>query len=190
MIRPLLGALILISSLAAHADVFEAAGRADLKALRKEVKTAAQANARDGAGETLLIKAADAGDVKVLRFLLDKGADVNARDNEGNTALFYAVSANLDEAANLLISRKADLTLVYGAKEENILFEAARVGALDAMKTIVKKDKSLVNQKNLDGETPLFEAHRSAQSKAVEILVKAGAKKDLVNKAGKKAGDL
>lgn len=179
--------ILLVSAIQARADVFQAAERADLATLRKEVTTSAQANAKSAAGETLLIKAADSGTLKAVEFLLSKGADVNAVDAAGNSALFYAVAGGREDIALLLIGKKADLKKIYGEKKENILFEAARLGAVKVIQAVAKKDKSLVNQTNVDGDTALIEAVRSSQSEAARALLKAGARVDAKNKAGKTA---
>jgi ankyrin repeat protein len=172
------------------ADLHEAAERADLSTLKAQIKTKAQANARNAAGESLLIVAAGIDQAKVLQFLLAKGADINAKDNDGKTALFYAVSAGLEKNAILLIEKKADLSIQYGEKKESILFEAVRQGQMKTIKAIANKDRSLLEMTNTDHETPIFEAVRAAQSVSAEALIAAGAKRDAKNKDGKTAADL
>lgn len=193
MIRKFICALSLffLGSFAQASDLFEAAARGEWLTLKNAVKTAEQANQKNSAGETLLIRAASSGDLKTLKYLISVGADLNAKDNEGGTALFYALSSGEESLAlTLLKNKKINLDVLYGDKQENILFEAARSGSVKALRQIAAKKPKLVNQTNLDGEHALFQAVRSARSDSAQTLLQLGAKKNLKNKSGKRPVDL
>jgi ankyrin repeat protein len=60
----------------------------------------------------------------------------------------------------------------------------------ELMKTVLKKNKKLIDVPDKEGTTPLMEAAKYGTKQTVEILVKAGAKKDLKNNAGQAALDI
>jgi ankyrin repeat protein len=77
-----------------------------------------------------------------------------------------------------------------GEKKENLLFEAIRGGNLEILQLLLKIKPDLVNDKNSDGETALFETVRSEQSAAATTLLKNGADREVKNNKGQRAIDL
>lgn len=136
-------------------------------------------------GKAPLVAAASDGDLQKVETLLKKKNSVNQKDRKGMTALFYAVS-NADSAmVQLLLKNKADLSILYGAQKENVLFEAARLGSLDIMLDLLKQNASLLKQRNIQEETALFAAVRAGQAQATELLIGQGADFRSANKEGK-----
>lgn len=184
MKKLLLFALIFTSSLA-HGDtkLLEASERGDLGQVKKLIQKGHKINAANAAGETALINAANGGHLDLIKYLVSKGADTQQRDKAGHTALFYSISNNQEQITEFLLQKKTPIAL-------GDLFEAAKIGSVKTIQLLLEKKPTLLNDKNNDGETVLFEAVRSSQSQIVEALLKNGADKNLKNKKGQLAVNL
>ncbi len=166
------------------ANLFLATENGDVEALAK-LSANTNWNEVNAAGETALIRAVAQRQKAFVQALLKKTKlKVNSRDKAGNTALLYAVSNNDKDLALPLIHAGAALDLLYGAKKENILFEVARLGASEIGDQIIKRQKSLLNQANVDGKTPVFVAIESDQHKLALHLIEQGASTKQVSKSG------
>jgi ankyrin repeat protein len=171
-------ALTTESSYAQKPSVFEATDRGELSDVRGAI-TRADVNSVNEHGETALIRGISKGYLEISELLLKNGAKIDHRDKAGNTALLYAVSSNNLEAVQLLLKFNPDLQLKYGKEEENVFFEAARMGdakILNALTQPLKKDLSLLKAKNKSGKLisqVAKEAGHSQFAKAVEKLIKA-----------------
>lgn len=140
--------------------------------------------------KTPLMKAAAEGDKKAVQTLLKSKADINAQDTEEKkTALYYAISNEQKEITKLLIDKGANLENL-SENQESALFMATTTNNYDLMKTVLKKKKALINTPDIEGTTPLMEAAKYGTKQTLEILLKAGAKKDLKNKLGSTALDI
>ncbi|MBX2987689.1 MAG: ankyrin repeat domain-containing protein [Bdellovibrionaceae bacterium] len=122
------------------------------------------------AGDNALIKAVHASNRASVERQLRQGAKINAADKEGYTALYYAVALGEDDISLLLIEKGADLRRTYGPRQENLLFEAGRLGRMKIIKAVLAKNPALARQKNTAGKTPADEAKTAAQSAAAELL--------------------
>ena len=171
-------------------DAFEACDRDDVVALRRFFDAASSVDARGKDGETALIRCASAGQIAGVRYLIGKKADVNLANTSGRSALSYATANQQNQIVHLLIEKGADVGVRSGQKKENLLFEAIRGGNLEILPQIIKIKPALVNDKNSDGETALFESVRSEQSAAAAILLKNGADREVKNNKGQRAIDL
>ena len=141
-------------------------------------------NVADSQGETALIKAVAHEHVQTVRLLLQKKVKINLKDKAGNSAVFYAVSNNSDKIVHALIRAGAKLDDRYGPKNENLIFEAARVGAQKIADKILKGKHGFLNQANSQGETPFFTAIESAQFDFALYLIRSGASLKVVTKSG------
>ena len=131
-----------------------------------------------------MVEAAFVCDLRRVRTLLARGADPNARDDEGRTPIFSAVLGGSVGLVGLLLETKADVnardahgaTALHVAAEE-VLPEAA---------TLLIGRGADVNAQDEAGNTPLSRAIFSARGRqeVVRLLLTAGAKDDLPNKAG------
>jgi hypothetical protein len=75
----------------------------DVATVQARLAAGANANARDGAGRTLLMEAAEAGQMEAAKLLISAGADLNASARGFGTALEMAErSGHTDFAAMLL----------------------------------------------------------------------------------------
>jgi ankyrin repeat protein len=140
--------------------------------------------------KTPLMKAAAEGDKKTVQSLLKSKADINAQElEEKKTALYYAISNEQKEIIKLLIDKGASLENLSENKESALLM-ATTTNNYDLMKTLIKKNKTLLNIPDIEGTTPLMEAAKYGTKQTMEILLKAGAQKDLKNKQGSTALDI
>eukprot|EP00891_Asterochloris_glomerata_P003042 jgi/Astpho2/3042/e_gw1.00051.319.1_t len=71
---------------------------------RSLLKSSAQVDVRDGAGNTPLILACQAGHGRLIKLLLRKGADINAYNSTGRTALQAAAAGQHQAAVKYLRS--------------------------------------------------------------------------------------
>ena len=182
--------LTLNFSIAQAADPFELVKRFNLSGLKALIEKSPElAKATNAHQETLLIVAAHVGDTKIIAYLLKKN-DINQKDKTGHTALYYAISNAQEKAALALIAAKADLQIKYDANQDSILHVAAQSGNIKIGEELIVKLPELLNQTNANGETPVFEAVKSSQSKFARFLIEAGAKKDLKNKKNQAVLDL
>ncbi len=139
---------------------------------------------------TPLMQAANDGDKKAVEALIKSKADLNANDpEEKRTALYFAISNEHKEVIKLLIDKGASLENLSEG-QESALFMATTTNNYDLMKTVLKKNKKLINTPDKEGTTPLMEAAKYGTKQTVEILLKAGAKKDLKNNLGSTALDI
>lgn len=133
---------------------------------------------------TPLMNAANDGDKKTVESLIKAKADINAKDpKEKRTALYFAISNEHKDVIKVLIDNGASLENLSEG-QETALFMATTTNNNDLMKTVLKKNKKLINTPDSEGTTPLMEAAKYGTKKTVEILLNAGAKKDLKNKLG------
>ena len=73
----------------ANRELLDAVARGELKDVQRTVEAGADVNARDGRGETVLMRAVRRADSEIVQCLVEHGADVAAQDRAGRTALEY-----------------------------------------------------------------------------------------------------
>ena len=158
----------------------------DVVFLRKRVRVMASASQDDSSAKAL-IDAAFVCDFVRVRELLAAGVDPNVRDEDGRTPLFSAVLGNSVGLVGLLLESGADVnahdnqgftTLHFCAQED-----------LPVMARLLVSKGADVNAQDEDGSSVLWRAIFSERGRGdlLEILISAGAKPDLPNKAGESA---
>jgi ankyrin repeat protein len=95
-----------------NSKLFDAARNGNNSETERLLKKGANANARNGAGETALMIAAFQGHTKTCAILLEKGADIDAKNSYGETALTIAQMHNKKETEELL--KKAEKAKAKG----------------------------------------------------------------------------
>lgn len=109
-----------------------------------------------------------------LEDLLRKAPDIDGRDERGDTPIMWASTCNDLPAVKLLLKAKADANIPnqYG----NIpLAVAAYNGYSDVIPDLIVGGAS-VNQKGIDGRSPIWYAAEQRQEEAVLLLTQFGAK--------------
>jgi uncharacterized protein len=115
------------------------------------------------------IHAADAGKVKEL---IAEGADVaHVRNQAGVSALMQARYENKLDIVALLHKAAGDLDV----------FEAATLGDVGRLRSLLAADRELVRAQSSDGFTPLHLACFFGQPMAAELLVQQGADANAVS---------
>jgi len=158
----------------------------------------ANANARDEAGDTALMRAALYADVEMMRVLVDSGAEVHVRGQDGTAALLRTThdldkmrllldrGAPVDDfamvaAASVPGSRSTlELLLAHGGNGRGAvpaytaLMAAAGNGDLDAVNCLLDHGAN-VKAKTPTGFTALIGAALSGNAKVVALLLERGA---------------
>ncbi len=156
----------------------EAARAGDEKLVSKTLKEGYPVNMRNEMGMTPLHLAVQGGHAKVVRLLLKEGADVLAKNREGQTPAQLTKNAALSK-----------LLLAAHAKRERELqlFESVKQGDATKLRAALAGNVG-PNIYSEDGaDTLLHTAAEARNNKALELLLKAGAKTELQRKDGKTA---
>ena len=115
------------------------------------------------------------GDVSIVKLLLScDRVDVNKRDVHGMTPLLYTVESTIPVLGALMERNVVD---VHGRNDrmENLVNLAAVRNRLDIIKFLLAHDNGIdFNNKDIDGNTPLFVACQQKFIDIVTILVSSG----------------
>jgi ankyrin repeat protein len=174
----------------------------DVDLVGRLLAAGADANARNDYGATPLSEAAVVGNVQVLRKLLNAGADVESPNGDGQTALMIIARTSNVDAAKLLISKRAKVNAVEQWRGQTPLMWAAAENQPAMVKVLVEHGAKVDARSNVNtwdrqvtaeprmqarpsgGFTPLLYAARRGCLQCAEILLKAGADKDLTDPDG------
>ncbi|HXJ19008.1 MAG TPA: ankyrin repeat domain-containing protein [Polyangia bacterium] len=131
-----------------------------------------------------MVEAAFVCDLVRVRTLLARGADPNARDEDQRTPLFSAVLGGSVALLGLLLESGADVNARDNRGAAALHFAAEEV--LPEAATVLIGRGADLNLQDDEGNTPLARAVFSARGRydVVRLLMKAGARDDLPNKAG------
>lgn len=128
--------------------------------------TAADLQATDLFGRSLLFQAVNAGAQKTAALLLERGADPDMRDKQGLTPLALAVAAADQNMAALLLERGADPNAPFPPFSQTALHLLAsmemRRGHVILAKLLLEKGAE-PDRKDILGNTPLHYASKSRQ---------------------------
>ena len=181
------------------------------KAVEYLLEKGADVNAVSPKNDTAVHGAAFLGRLEVIRILIDHEADINLRNGDGATPLDIASAPWSDELKGViqfvgaLLQIQLDLERIRkarpevatllrkaGAKASSALpkppdvsiWEAARTGDLESLRTQLAVDGTDLNRRDSNGITPLSWTALSGQLKAAELLLAAGARINSSNKDG------
>lgn len=138
--------------------------------------------------QTELMQAAASGDMDWVKSLLTQEPQLAGADQAGFTPLSYAsrngkldvMALLLEKGANVEQPDEAGLTVLAYALDEN---------RLNVAEWLISKGASVNVQDNHDGYSPLMKAVMYGELKMIQLILKAGAKRDLKSKEGKTALD-
>lgn len=123
-----------------------------------------------------LMLALEAENKKILELLLENGARVNVRDSEGNTPLTKAIQdgRSLDIVQTLL--RRGANPSARNDRKETALIVAVKANSEEFVNLLLNLEKKPeVDEKNTDGETPLYLAAKMGSHAIVKALLESGA---------------
>ncbi|KAK3934350.1 hypothetical protein QBC46DRAFT_359079 [Diplogelasinospora grovesii] len=134
---------------------------------------AADVEAKDEDGWTLLLWAAKNGHEAVVQQLLEKGADVEAKDNYSRTPLSYAAAAGHEAVVQRLLEKGADVKVKDKVGRTPLLWAAE--GGHDAVVQRLLEKGADVEAKDNYSRTPLSYAAAARHEAVVQRLLEKGA---------------
>ena len=162
-------------------DLYNAIRANDLARLRALVHDAADANIKDGRGETPLMYAAAAGSVDAMTFLLAQGADVNAQNEFGSTALIW--SATDLAKVKLLLSHGANINTASKRGRTALFLAAMTDHSAETVRLLLAKgaDPKITDSfKN----TVLIAAAAGNDTETIRLIIDAGVDVNAANALG------
>jgi ankyrin repeat protein len=176
------------AEIAEYRGLHAAAQRGDVREIARLAAAHAQLNARDGLGRTPLHVAAHGGHREAMRALARAGADPRALDSQRYDAI--TIAAVRDDLATMLVAIEigGDPRAVTSPYLGTALIAAAHLGHDDVVKALIDAGAPLDHVNNL-GWTALIEAVILGDGgprhvKTVAHLVRAGARRDIADRAG------
>lgn len=140
----------------------------------KLIDAGADVNTKGDYGETPLTLALANGNAALGTRLLKAGADPKATRWNGETALMIAAGVGSVEEVKLLLAAGLDVNAAESEKGQNALMWAAAEGHPDVVDLLIQKGAN-INAATKSGYTALAFATMKNDSKAVRLLIKAGA---------------
>jgi ankyrin repeat protein len=155
-------------------------------------------------GETVLMTASRVGNVDAVKVLLDHGANPNAKESyKGQTALMWAAAEGHPDVIKLLLAKGADPKILSDDRDTTLpklpagspvapvsrgglsaLSFAARQGQIEAADALIAGGSD-INQKDVDGNTPLVLAILNKHYDLAQTLINKGADVNAANKDGR-----
>lgn len=174
-------------TLAQTSSLHEAAARGDAADVKRLIGAGASVDARDADGRTALLRATHGNHIEAARALIGAGADVNAKDRIDDSPFLYAGAEGRLEILRLTLAAGADFksTNRYGG---TALIPAAHHGHVETVRELLKT-KIDVDHVNRLGWTALLEAvilgdGGPIHTEIVQLLVDAGARRDIADRGG------
>ena len=134
---------------------------------------------RDANGSTALHIAAMRGHSAVVALLLSRGARKNQANGEGRTPLWYAANEGKVATLALLLAAQVDVEALSREDGTTPLFAAAANGHCNVVKRLLAAE-AFVDARNADAVTPLIMAVSREYGEVVQLLLRAGADRELV----------
>jgi ankyrin repeat protein len=148
-----------------------------IEIVRLLIKEKADVNLQTTNGETPLFIAATQGFLDYIVLLVQAGADVNLKRTDGATPLYIAAQ-NGHVKTVLTLCNFGAINSSMEFLKTNAFHVAAEHGHKPVIEVLIGKDKNRlnnINQKAIDGSTPLYLATSNNHIKIIKLLIKANA---------------
>ncbi|HKP46186.1 MAG TPA: ankyrin repeat domain-containing protein [Pyrinomonadaceae bacterium] len=133
----------------------------------------ADVNAKDSAGETVVMMLDDDATADLIWDLINAGAKVNQKDNNGSTALMQAAETENIEAVRTLLDAGAEVEAA-DAEGRTALMHAAASGNVNVARALILAGAN-INATAHDGETALSLAEENDHTPIARLLRSKGA---------------
>ena len=148
------------------------------------LNTGAKPEIVDDEGYTSLHWACQAGNSKeTIQALIDHGADVNATNKKARTALMEACCFGNMNATNVLLNAGAKPEIVDDKGNTSLHWTCISESSKEKTQALIDHGAD-VNAKNRKGQTVLMSACGKENAVAINLLLNAGAKPDIVDDGG------
>jgi Ankyrin repeats (3 copies) len=112
---------------------------------------------------------------------------INLTDSFGNSPLMIAAQRNWSETISVLLSNEHCDVNHQNFFGSSALMCSASHGHLDALKVLCECKKVEIDLLSRFGQTALMKAAQAGKLESIDILMKHGARADIINKQGKDA---
>lgn len=172
-----------VSVLQAQERWFEAVSEGNIRALRSEMRNGININKTDTFARSALIIAAGEGDLRTVRFLLRRGAEVDLQNYFGETALMVASEGGHVRVVRQLLRRGASVEIT-DIRGWNALMVT---NTTSICRILISKNIDIDHQSDAQEATALMVSAERGNASIVQLLLDAGADKEVRSKAGKRA---
>ncbi len=169
------GVCLAASTLAASADVADAAQHRDWQTVRSLAAKHADVNGAQPDGTTALQWAAHWNDLDAVKLLLDAGANPALTNRYGVSALSEAAGAGNAAMIEALLNAGADARTLTTPDGETVLMTAARTGNVDAVRVLLDHGANVNAKEDYRGQTALMWAAAEHHADVVKLLLERGA---------------
>jgi ankyrin repeat protein len=172
----LLGAAVLVTVGGAAGDgpLATAVKAGDLPAVRAQIKSGANVNARSGDGSTPLLWATHGSALEIARALIAAGAKVDEANDYGVTPLLHASRTGNAAIVDLLLNAGASPVRAH-TEGETPLMAAARSGSVPAVRLLLARGVDVNAAETFQKATALMWASAEGHLDVVNLLLEAGA---------------
>ena len=122
-------------------------------------------------GFTALHYACDEGNLKIVEILIKAHANINIKNNDKKTPLHISVTRGYFDITKLLVENGGDITAVDNEKN-NLIHLCCIYGYNELLSYLLNKNSSLVYNKNIFGNIPLYLSKKIETKKIIEKYMK------------------
>lgn len=169
---------------AGFTPLYAAAQGNHLQVVEVLLKNNADPNLPESNNATPLMFAAEKGYLEVVKLLIAHKADLNAiSQRTGGTALINACSSGRSEVVEFLLKQEG-LKQIYPLGKTPLWCAAAYSKDVKTVETLLAFDKSIIDQTDDNGHSPINVAAMYGQVDIVQLLIKEGANFNEPNERG------
>ncbi len=152
------------------------------------VENGADVNATDNDGRPPVLVASWGGNPAIMKLLVSHGADVNFTDDYGNSIAKNLARNGANESLEIILEKQANLNVADDIGMLPVHY-AVKYRHPKTAAMLVSGTKDLNKKESSFGNTPLHLAAINGDALAFKVLLKGGAKSDVVNNENKKPLD-